>query len=173
MSQFTNVLQQLVEEFHTSFGHPVSDKPTLIPLKRLIDRKGWGVLEEMIEQIHSVSNNQKEFEDAVNSIKSYLNKAVEKQSSKPFIKDETDKIVALADGLADELYFLLGDCVEAGVDIERIFKIVQDSNMSKLYVDEDGNKYAQYDENGKIKKSPNFFPPEDKIKEEVLRQLNK
>lgn len=173
MSQFTNVLQQLVEEFHLAFGHPVSTTPTVPTLERFTNRKGWGAIEEAVEQLHTISNNQEEFEEAVETLKSYIDKAVAKQSSKDFILDSKEKVVHLVDGLADELYFLLGDCVEAGIDIEPILKIVQDSNMSKLYVDEDGNKYAQYDENGKIKKSPNFFPPEERIKEEVLRQLGK
>ena len=164
-------MQQLVEEFHVAFGHPVSDKPTVPTLERFTNRKGWGAIEESIEQLHTISNNQEEFEEAVEKLKSYIDKGAAKQSDKEFIIDPKEKVVHLADGLADELYFLLGDCVEAGIDIERILKIVQDSNMSKLYIDENGNKYAQYDENGKIKKSPNFFPPEERIKEEVLRQL--
>lgn len=173
MSNFTNELQQLVEEFHNKFNHPVSKKPTLISLDRLVSRKGWGTLEEMIEQIHSVSSNRDEFEDSIEIIKLYLDKAVEKQLSKEFITDEQEKIIALADGLADELYFLLGDAVEAGIDIEPILRIVQESNISKLYTDEKtGEKYAKYDENDKIKKSPDFRPPEPYIKAEIERQSN-
>ena len=169
---FTNKLQNLVLEFHEKFNHPRSEKPTLVSLDRLTDRKGWGVVEEMVEQLHTVSNNQEEFEASIEKIKSYIDKAVVKQSTKPFITDTNEKIVNLADGLADELYFLLGDCVESGIDIEPVLTIVQDSNLSKLYTDENGNKYAEYDENNKVKKSPNFFPPEDRIKEEIQRQIN-
>lgn len=171
--KFTNELQQMVAEFHKAFKHPVTDKPTLISLQRLVDRKGWGVLEEMIEQIHSLSNNEEEFLSSVEQIKKYLDKAVKKQLSKEYIQDEKDKIVALADGLADELYFLLGDAVEAGVDIDPILRIVQDSNMSKLFTDEEtGEKYAKYDENDKIMKSPEFKEPEPLIKKEIENQSN-
>ncbi len=171
---FSNTMQQMVADFHEAFNHPVSTKPTLIDLNRLVDRKGWGTLEEMVEQIHSVSNNEDEFLESIETIKNYLDKAVNKQLKKDFIQDEQDKIVALADGLADELYFLLGDACEVGVDIEKILTIVQDSNMSKLYTDENtGEKYAKYDENDKIKKSPDFIPPEPRIELEIKNQINK
>lgn len=170
---FTNSMQNQVKEFHEAFGHPVSNKPTLPTLSRFTKRKGWGAIEESIEQLHSLSDNKQEFDSAVDEIRLFVDKAQKKQSTKEFITDETDKIVALADGLADELYFLLGDMVEAGIDIQPVLEIVQQSNMSKLFTDENGNKYAKQDEYGKIQKSPEFFPPEDKIREEILRQLTK
>jgi len=74
--------------------------------------------------------------------------------------------------LGDELWFLLGDTVEAGIDIQPIIEIIKDSNDSKLFVADDGTKYAKQDENGKIMKSPEFFPPESKIKEEIQRQID-
>ena len=171
MKQFTNTMQNQVKDFHIAFGHPVSNKPTLPTLERFTNRKGWGAMEEAVEQLHSIANNQEEFDFAVEQLHVFLDKAKVKQSKKEFIADKTEKVVALADGLADELYFLLGDCVEAGVDIEPVLNIVQLSNISKLFTDEDGNKYAKQDEFGKIQKSPEFFPPEDKIAEEILYQL--
>lgn len=170
---FTNKLQNHVLEFHKQFNHPHNEKPTLPTLERFVDRKGWGVIEETIEQIKVISNNEEEFYKAIGKLQSYFVKAVEKQENKPFITDETEKITALADGLADEMYFLFGDCVEAGIDIEPVFDIVQNSNMSKLFTDENGNKYAKYDKNNKVMKSPEFFSPEPYIKEEIERQLNK
>lgn len=171
-NKFTNNLQQMVKEFQETFGHPVEEKPTLLSLQRLVDRKGWGSLEEIIEQVHSVSNNKEEFLSAVEQIKGYLDKAVEKQLEKEFIQDEQAKIVALGDGLGDELYFLLGDAVEAGIDIEPVFKTIHNSNMSKLYKDEEtGKTYVKYDENNKVQKSPNFVPPEPLIEKEIERQI--
>lgn len=171
--KFTNDMQNQVKDFHLAFGHPVSDKPTLPTLERFTNRKGWGAIEEAVEQLHTLSRDQNEFDTAIQTIHDYVDQAAKKQLNKEFITDETEKIVALADGLADELYFLLGDMVEAGVDIEPVLSIVQNSNMSKLFDAEDGTKYAKEDENGKIIKSPNFFEPEPFIKEEILRQLNK
>ena len=89
------------------------------------------------------------------------------------ITEPVEKLAALEDGLGDELWFLLGDCVEAGIDIAPIIRIIDASNLSKLSIDEQGNRFAKEDEHGKILKSPNFFPPEEKIAGEILRQLNK
>lgn len=169
--QFTNNMQQMVADFHDEFNHPVANKPALISLQRIVDRKGWGVLEEMTEQIHAVANNKKEFLSSIEQIKKYLDKAVDKQLSQEFIQDEGEKIVALADGIADELYFLLGDAVEVGIDVEPILRIVQDSNMSKLFTNEEtGERFVKYDENDKIMKSPEFIPPESRIKAEIEKQ---
>lgn len=171
---FTNTMQNIVEEFQLTFGHPAEKKPTLPTLERMTDRKGWGVLEEMVEQLHTLSNNENEFKQTIGTLHHYLDEAMMKQLKKEFITDKTEKIVALADGLADELWFLLGDAVEAGIDLEPIINIVRLSNLSKLYTNpETGEKYAKINENGKIMKSPEFFAPEDRIKEEILRQLQK
>ena len=168
---FTNKLQNIVLKFQQTFKHPFKAKPTLPTLERFTDRKGWGVLEEMIEQIHTLSNNDQEFEAATNKLRQYFDKAVDKQRGKEYIVDPTEKLAALADGLGDELWFLLGDCVEAGIDIEPVIEIIERSNNSKLFKTEDGTLYAKEDENVKIMKSPDFFPPEEAIAEEIIKQL--
>jgi len=169
---FTNKLQNIVEDFQTTFGHPVKTTPTLPTLERFTNRKGWGAIEEVVEQLHTLSNNEEEFNTAIGNLHHYLDVAQAKQLKRDFITDKTDKLVALADGLGDELWFLLGDTVEAGIDIQPIIEIIKDSNDSKLFVADDGTKYAKQDENGKIMKSPEFFPPESKIKEEIQRQID-
>lgn len=169
---FKNKLQNIVLKFQQTFGHPFNAKPTLPTLKRFVDRKGWGTLEEAIEQIHTLSNNQKEFDAAVAKMRVYFEKAVQKQRGKDFILDEKEKLAALSDGLGDELWFLLGDCVEAGIDIEPIIEIIEKSNNSKMFTDEDGKPYVKLDSYGKIMKSPEFFAPEPYILEEIKRQLN-
>lgn len=172
LKTFTNTMQNIVEEFQVTFGHPAKVKPTLPTLERFTNRKGWGTIEECIEQLFVLSNSYEEFEEVIDAIHSYVNKAKDKQMSKELIVDETDKIVALGDGLGDELWFLLGDAVESGIDIEPIIDIIRLSNLSKLYTNpETGEKYAKMDENGKIMKSPDFFAPEDAIKEEIIRQI--
>ncbi len=169
---FTNKLQNIVEDFQITFKHPAESTPTLPTLERFTNRKGWGSIEEAVEQLYSISEDKVDFINAVNKLHEYLDKAMAKQLEKPLITNKTDKIVALADGLGDELWFLLGDCVEAGIDIQPVIEIIKESNDSKLFTDEDGNKYAKQDENGKIMKSSSFFAPEDKIKEEIQRQIN-
>ena len=168
---FTNRLQNIVKRFQIIFGHPFNNKPTLPTLERFVDRKGWGTLEESIEQIHTLSNNQEEFDAAIEKLRGYFDKAVQKQAGKEFIVDTEEKLAALADGLGDEAWFLFGDCVEAGIDIEPVIEIIERSNNSKMFTEEDGKKYVKYDENNKIMKSPEFFAPEPYILEEIKRQL--
>lgn len=59
----------------------------------------------------------------------------------------------LAKELADLIYVTVGTAVELGIDIDRVFEEVHRSNMSKL----DGMEVR---EDGKIKKGPNYRPPE-------------
>lgn len=169
--KFTNKLQNIVLSFQKTFGHPHKDKPTLPELERFVNRKGWGAIEESIEQLHVLSNNEEEFAAAVQRIREYVDIAEQKQKDKVFIIDLEEKLAALADGLGDELWFLMGDLVEAGIDAEPIMLIIEESNNSKLFTAPDGTKYAKQDENDKIIKSPDFFPPEERIKEEIRRQL--
>lgn len=63
-------------------------------------------------------------------------------------------IVKIADGLGDLLYVIFGMAVEMGLDIDRIFKEIHESNMSKLQ--KDGTPLK--DPGGKILKSDQFKP---------------
>ena len=171
MTQFTNKAQEQVKEFHQAFGHPVGDKPTAMKLERAKARSNWSG-EEIVEFLHASSDNQAEFKDAFAKLLVGLREAYQKQSDKPFPQTEEERIIAQADAVTDRLYFTFGDVVEIGIDIQPVFDIVHDANMSKLFVDEmTGEKYAKYDETGKVMKSPEFWSPESKIEEEVKRQL--
>ena len=61
----------------------------------------------------------------------------------------------IADALTDILYVTYGAGHAFGIDLDKCFEEVQNSNMSKL--DENGN--AIYHESGKVKKGPNYFKP--------------
>ena len=80
------------------------------------------------------------------------------------IKEELDELkVALdqknlkevADALTDILYVTYGAGHAFGIDLDKCFSEVQNSNMSKL--DENGKPI--YNENGKVMKGPNYFQP--------------
>jgi predicted HAD superfamily Cof-like phosphohydrolase len=80
------------------------------------------------------------------------------------IKEELDELkVALdqknlkevADALTDILYVTYGAGHAFGIDLDKCFTEVQNSNMSKL--DENGKPI--YNENGKVMKGPNYFQP--------------
>ena len=68
---------------------------------------------------------------------------------------KNNDIVEVADALTDILYVTYGAGHSFGVDLDKCFNEVQNSNMSKL--DENGKPI--YNESGKVMKGPNYFPP--------------
>lgn len=159
----------LVKEFHKAFNHPVAYKPTPIEAKRGLDRTIW-TGEELVEFLHASSSNQEEFAKLFLHFIAGMEDAYQKSLNDEFIANDLDRVVAQTDALTDASYFINGSFVEAGVKPQPLFEIVQAANLSKLFTDEDGNKYAKYREDGKILKSPEFFTPEGKLKEEIERQ---
>ena len=65
-------------------------------------------------------------------------------------------IVEVADALTDILYVTYGAGHAFGVDLDKCFEEVQNSNMSKL----DANGKPIYNESGKVMKGPNYFKPD-------------
>ena len=65
-------------------------------------------------------------------------------------------LLEVADALTDILYVTYGAGHAFGIDLDKCFDEVQNSNMSKL--DEDGKPI--YNENGKVMKGPNYFKPD-------------
>ena len=61
----------------------------------------------------------------------------------------------VADALTDILYVTYGAGHAFGIDLDKCFEEVQNSNMSKL--SEDGKPI--YHESGKVMKGPNYFKP--------------
>jgi len=72
-------------------------------------------------------------------------------------KEAIDKkdIKEVADALTDILYVTYGAGHAFGIDLDKCFEEVQNSNMSKL--GKDGKPI--YNENGKVMKGPNYFKP--------------
>ena len=80
------------------------------------------------------------------------------------IKEELDELkkamdnkdlLEVADALTDILYVTYGAGHAFGIDLDKCFDEVQNSNMSKL--DENGKPI--YNESGKVMKGPNYFKP--------------
>tara|TARA_B100001559_G_C16319114_1_gene537940 strand:+ start:98 stop:469 length:372 start_codon:yes stop_codon:yes gene_type:complete len=65
-------------------------------------------------------------------------------------------IKEVADALTDILYVTYGAGHAFGIDLDKCFKEVQNSNMSKLGAD--GKPI--YNEKGKVMKGPNYFKPD-------------
>jgi predicted HAD superfamily Cof-like phosphohydrolase len=80
------------------------------------------------------------------------------------IKEELDElkkavddkdILEIADALSDILYVTYGAGHAFGIDLDKCFEEVQNSNMSKS--GKDGKPI--YNEQGKVMKGPNYFKP--------------
>ena len=73
-------------------------------------------------------------------------------------KEAIDKkdIKEVADALTDILYVTYGAGHAFGIDLDKCFEEVQNSNMSKL--GKDGKPI--YNEKGKVMKGPNYFKPD-------------
>ena len=68
---------------------------------------------------------------------------------------ENKDLLEVADALTDILYVTYGAGHAFGIDLDKCFEEVQNSNMSKL--GSDGKPI--YNENGKVMKGPNYFKP--------------
>ena len=83
--------------------------------------------------------------DLISEELSELNEAIEKKDIKE-----------VADDLTDILYVTYGAGHSFGINLDKCFEEVQNSNMSKLGPD---NKPI-YNEHGKVMKGPNYFKPD-------------
>ena len=64
-------------------------------------------------------------------------------------------LLEVADALTDILYVTYGAGHAFGINLDKCFEEVQNSNMSKL----DDNGKPIYNEHGKVMKGPNYFKP--------------
>ena len=69
---------------------------------------------------------------------------------------QDENLIEVADALTDILYVTYGAGHAFGIDLDKCFDEVQNSNMSKL--GEDGKPI--YNESGKVMKGPNYFKPD-------------
>jgi len=69
---------------------------------------------------------------------------------------KNNDLLEVADALTDILYVTYGAGHAFGIDLDKCFDEVQNSNMSKL--DEKGEPI--YNESGKVMKGPNYFKPD-------------
>ena len=69
---------------------------------------------------------------------------------------KNNDLLEVADALTDILYVTYGAGHAFGIDLDKCFDEVQNSNMSKL--DENGKPI--YNESGKVMKGPKYFKPD-------------
>ena len=88
------------------------------------------------------------FEEVQNSNMSKLDELTEAMKNKDLLE--------VADALTDILYVTYGAGHAFGINLDKCFEEVQNSNMSKL--GDDGKPI--YNESGKVMKGPNYFKPD-------------
>ncbi len=69
---------------------------------------------------------------------------------------DSKNLVEVADALTDILYVTYGAGHAFGINLDRCFDEVQQSNMSKL----DDNDNPIYNDSGKVMKGPKYFKPD-------------
>ena len=84
----------------------------------------------------------------IDLIKEELDELTEAMNSKDLLE--------VADALTDILYVTYGAGHAFGIDLDKCFDEVQNSNMSKL----DDNGKPIYNDAGKVMKGPNYFKPD-------------
>ena len=126
--------EDYIKEFHEAFGVSINKKPTVKVLKL----RRWLIDEEVKELFADIDK-------AISYLES--NKKVPKALYANMLKEMADIQVVLS-GTSVSLKPLQ--------KLEEAFKLVHDSNMSKL--DENGKPIIRKD--GKILKGPNYFEPD-------------
>ena len=102
--------------------------------------------------------------DKINSLRvSLINEELEELKKAISERD----MLEIADALTDLLYVTYGAGHAFGIDLDKCFDEVQNSNMSKL--DENGKPI--YNESGKVLKGPNYFKPD--LRKFIKRKVDK
>ena len=156
-----------VKAFHHLMDERTQEEPKAWDVKGATHRAAFKV-EELVEFVRAASNSEEEFQQAVQDLHQALDVSADKVSQK--IPAEST-LVGQVDALIDTLYFTYGSFVLMGVDPERIFEIVHQANMAKIFPD----GKAQFDPvTHKILKPEDWeekHAPEPAIKKELERQI--
>lgn len=77
---------------------------------------------------------------------------------------DEDQLIAIADALGDIAYTVVGAAVSWGIDLSTVWAAIHESNMTK--------SIAERREDGKVKKGPNYRPPDIKGALEEAKTLD-
>ena len=156
-----------VKAFHHMMDERTQEEPKAWDLEGATHRADFKI-EELVEFVRASSNSDEDFQAAVAEMHQALDKAATKVSKKIPAKQD---LIGQVDALIDTLYFTYGSFVLMGVDPERIFEIVHQANMGKVFPD----GKAHFDPvTHKILKPDDWeekYAPEPAIKKEIERQI--
>ena len=117
-----------------------------------------------MSNFNKVGTFMKTFNQEIKTIPSFSSDKINKLRI-DLIKEELDELqeamknndlLEVADALTDILYVTYGAGHAFGINLDKCFDEVQNSNMSKL--DENGKPI--YNDSGKVMKGPNYFKPD-------------
>ena len=100
-----------------------------------------------------VKNKPSFSSDKINSLRYDL---IKEELEEFKVAMENKDLLEVADALTDILYVTYGAGHAFGINLDKCFEEVQNSNMSKL--DENGNPI--YNKDGKVMKGPKYFKPD-------------
>ena len=100
-----------------------------------------------------VKTNPSFASDKINSLRYEL---IKEELDEFKVALENNNLLEVADALTDILYVTYGAGHAFGIDLDKCFEEVQNSNMSKL--DKDGKPI--YNDMGKVMKGENYFKPD-------------
>ena len=100
-----------------------------------------------------VKNKPSFSSDKINSLRYDL---IKEELEEFKVAMENKDLLEVADALTDILYVTYGAGHAFGIDLDKCFEEVQNSNMSKL--GEDGKPI--YNESGEVMKGPKYFKPD-------------
>ena len=156
-----------VKAFHHMMDERTQEEPKAWDLQGATHRADFKI-EELVEFVRASSNSDEDFQAAVAEMHQALDKAATKVSKNIPAKQD---LIGQVDALIDTLYFTYGSFVLMGVDPERIFEIVHQANMGKVFPD----GKAHFDPvTHKILKPDDWeekYAPEPAIKKEIERQI--
>ena len=156
-----------VKAFHHMMDERTQEEPKAWDLEGATHRADFKI-EELVEFVRASSNSDEDFQAAVAEMHKALDKAATKVSKNIPAKQD---LIGQVDALIDTLYFTYGSFVLMGVDPERIFEIVHQANMGKVFPD----GKAHFDPvTHKILKPDDWeekYAPEPAIKKEIERQI--
>lgn len=159
-----------VKEFHDNFDPNEHTSVQALDKKMAEYRSGFK-LEEIIEFLYAANaGDETGFRDSI----SYLKKSLDSETEKIIAsKKVVEPLVDEVDALIDLLYFTYGSFVMMNVDPTKIFNLVHQANMGKLFPD---GKPRYHEITGKVLKPENWeedFAPERKIEAELEKQKEK
>ena len=156
-----------VKAFHHMMDERTQEEPKAWDLEGATHRADFKI-EELVEFVRASSNSDEDFQAAVAEMHQALDRAATKVSKNIPAKQD---LIGQVDALIYTLYFTYGSFVLMGVDPERIFEIVHQANMGKVFPD----GKAHFDPvTHKILKPDDWeekYAPEPAIKKEIERQI--